>query len=728
LTVSEIKKDKPDIVNLQYCTKHSFGATVKGSVRQKQHILESKEKCRFVKYNPKKHNPNYDESKIINDDEDENLKDSKKVYDFAQDKIIKKIRSAGDHNRVYALVKVNSHYKTIELGSWDSIQWIKSIYESATGEFYNDELYKTALSVIVSHAITDEIKIEKIYSRIAFVKDEIFYDLCNDKYELVKITKNGHSTIQINENTPIFRRKSSPLSQVIPKKSRLKNPLDEFCNLLKIQQQYRQLFKIHLISLFLESHPIPLMVFHGEQGSAKSTITSTIKKIIDPSPENLASMPKKIDDLNIHLHNRYISNFDNISYFDQEVSDNLCRAITGHTHIKRELYQDSKEIILLIQTRIILNGISPNIEFPDLMQRSIFYETRYIPKDERLTEEEFNKKIDLLIPSLLNQVFDTLSNILSIFDTVKSEITTKERMADFTVFGECISRSLGFDNFTFLETYKHNLDSNSLGASESWPIIDIVLDIFKNKETPFEISVDELYSQSSNIADSKDMDRKSKYSKFPKITSSFSNQLTRFSEVFRNSDYQLTIYKYNSRDNKFKRGKSILKVSSSTHNQSKLGSGKRPVSPVPQCQDENQAQNDSKTDMGQKSTLSATVSEKNQAQNHTKTDTGTDNGTDVKNQGAVPKNDKSSHKNGNWYGDTDDTGDLSTLDKNSKNKKSDTKPVIIKDVNQTMQKLRNSNFEVKGYGTVKCKFCNSKMNIPEATNHICQKRKESINE
>ena len=171
------------------------------------------------KVQSKKHNPEYDESKINPNDDEENLNDSKRVYDFAQIKIIKKVRSAGDHNRVYALVKINEHYKTIELGSWDSIQWIKSVYESATGEFYSDELYKTALSVITSHAITDEIKIEHIFSRIAFVNYEIFYDLCNNDYELVKITKDGHSIVKINHDTPLFRRKSSPLSQVKPKKS-----------------------------------------------------------------------------------------------------------------------------------------------------------------------------------------------------------------------------------------------------------------------------------------------------------------------------------------------------------------------------------------------------------------------------------------------------------------------------------------------------------------------------
>ena len=54
------------------------------------------------------------------------------------------------------------------------------------------------------------------------------------------------------------------------------------------------------------------------------------------------------------------------------------------------------------------------------MQRSIFYETKYIPKEQRITEEELNKKINSLIPILLNQIFNTLSNVLSIYDSVKN--------------------------------------------------------------------------------------------------------------------------------------------------------------------------------------------------------------------------------------------------------------------------------------------------------------------
>jgi len=627
-----------------YCKTHGAGPFNKDSSLFIQHEKENDNDCEWEKYNPKKHNPDYDSSEIVADEVDEKSKNSQKVYDFAQSKIIKKVRSYGDNNRAYALVRINSHYKTIEIGEWESVQWLKSSYYNSTGEFYNDDLYKTSLSLISAHCINDEIAIERIYSRIAFVNNEIFYDLCNEKYELVKITKEGYSVIQIDQDTPLFRRKSSPLSQHTPKKSRVKNPLDDLCNLLRISQENKQLFKIHFVSLFLESYPIPIMIFHGEQGSAKSTITSTIKRIVDPSPENLASMPKKIDDLNIHLYNRYLSNFDNISYFDHEVSDNLCRAITGHTHIKRELYQNSKEIILAIQSRMILNGITPNVEFPDLMQRSIFYETRYISKDQRITEEEFNRKLDSLISALLHQVFSILSNTLSIYESVRPEIKSKERMADFTLFGECISRSIGYDDFTFLEGYKNNLDSNSLNAVESWPIISIISRIIQNRKLPFKIPVDELHQECVTIASSKDIDTKSKYSKFPKDEATLSKQFVRLGEPFRKLGYSISSYRYNKRDGNIKRGTRIITFSSSTHIQSKLESSKTSVSSVSLCQDKKQAQKTSKSDTGKKipsvSSVSGSKSSKNN-QKTSKSDTGSQSDTGSPNLPSVSKKDKS---------------------------------------------------------------------------------------
>ena len=284
------------------------------------------------------------------------------------------------------------------------------------------------LGVIIGKSITNQIPIEKINNRICFVNDEIFYNLCNDDYEIVKINKDGYSVIQNSLDNPLFRRKSNPLPQVKPlsNKSKHKNPLNELAEFLRIPLEYRQLFLIHLISFFFDKIPIPVMIFQGEAGSAKSTITSTVKKIVDPSPENSNSMPESIDDVNIHFFNRYLTNFDNISYFDNNMSDDICKAITGFTHNKRELYSDDGEIVLTIKARIILNGVTLNADQTDLISRSIFYESKHVPDNERLTERLFNKKIDSILPYIHDQIFNILSKVLQKYESLESEIINKK--------------------------------------------------------------------------------------------------------------------------------------------------------------------------------------------------------------------------------------------------------------------------------------------------------------
>ena len=582
---------------LLFCTKHNFGSVSSNSQRYKEHIKNSKGKCKFVEYNPKKHITKYDDSEIkILYDEDEKPTPTKRVLDFAQSKILKTVRSFGNHTNVYGIIKINERYKVIFLGSTQCIQWLKSTYFEYCRKIHSNDLYKNALGMIIAQSITNEIPIEKIYNRIAFVDDEIFYNLCNADYEIVKITTNGYSVIKNDIGNPLFRRKSSPRVQPYPKKSKKnQNPLSELMELLRIPLENKQLFKIHLLSFFLEEVPIPIMIIHGEQGSAKSTITSTIKKIVDPDPMNKSSMPDSIDDANIHFFNRYLTNFDNISYIDHKNSDNMCKAITGNTHNKRELYSDDGEVILTIKCRLILNGITPNVEYPDLMDRSIFYESKFIPKSQRITEKEFDNKINELLPYLLDQIFNTLSHSLKIYNSVKPEIKKLERMADFTVFGECISQSLGYEKFSFIEAYNNNLKSNSLNSNESWPIINIILDIARREERDFEISVDELYKKIVAYAYENGINQKSQYSKFPKDQKGLSMQIVRLSPAFRNFGYDISSYRYKKRDGIHKHNDRIFKITStSTPFSNSISNGKLvdPVDPV--TQSEKQARNNKK--------------------------------------------------------------------------------------------------------------------------------------
>ncbi len=143
---------------------------------------------------------------------------------------------------------------------------------------------------------------------------------------------------------------------------------------------------------------------------------------------------------------------------------------------------------------------------------------------------------------------------------MESEIKEKERMVDFTVIGECISRELGYDKFSFIESYKNNLSLHSFNAVESYPIINIILEIAREQGNDFEISVYDLYKKITSYAYENSINIKSKYSKFPQSEKAVSNQIMRLKSAFRSSGYEITSFRYNSRDGVFKRNTRIFNI------------------------------------------------------------------------------------------------------------------------------------------------------------------------
>ena len=133
-------------------------------------------------------------------------------------------------------------------------------------------------------------------------------------------------------------------------------------------------------------------------------------------------------------------------------------------------------------------------------------------------------------------------------------------MADFTVIGECVSRELGYDKFSFIKIYSDNLSSYSLNTTESYPIINIIINIAQEKGTDFKIPVDELYKKITTYAYENNINTKSKYSKFPQSEKGISTQIMRLKDVFRNSGYEITSKRYNSRDGKYKRNTRIFYI------------------------------------------------------------------------------------------------------------------------------------------------------------------------
>ncbi|MFY9873849.1 MAG: hypothetical protein WAK17_29440, partial [Candidatus Nitrosopolaris sp.] len=115
-------------------------------------------------------------------------------------------------------------------------------------------------------------------------------------------------------------------------------------------------------------------------------------------------------------------------------SDEICKAVTGIGHTKRELYSDDDDIIYEHRRVLSINGINVALTEPDALDRSIFIEPPDIDDIARRGKEELLAEFEKIRPKLLAYILDTVVKALQIKPILK--LTRLPRMADFAKWGE----------------------------------------------------------------------------------------------------------------------------------------------------------------------------------------------------------------------------------------------------------------------------------------------------
>lgn len=534
---------------------------------------------------------------------EETIEESKQVLDFAETKIKKIVINQNNTDEVFAIIELNNHVEAISLSSQRAVDWLNYEFTKSldSTKLHAKDFFKTVLHSLIAKARIEKTPKEKIYNRVAQLENEIWYDLGRDDRKAVKITSKGVFGVTLDSNSPIFRRNQSLQEQIPPRDyDESKKALDELVNLIKISQKDKLIFKIHLISLFLERFPMPIIAIGGASGSFKTTMTAFIKRIVDPSgnlkEDNVTSFQENTDDMKIHFNNRYLASFDNVSYISKEQSDILCRAITGNSNTKRKLYRDSEETVLSYMRKIVLNGIVPNLEYEDLQSRLIFYDRETPDSKNRMTEAQLFKKFDELLPYVLGEIFYILSQVLFWYKTLKNQIKPHERMSDFEVFGEIISRVLGLDDNVFLEIYKEKISDTIISTEGSYPIITVLLQLMKD-QNEFEDSASGLFERVVGLAKALDIDYANRRIKFPKGSNKLVKSLKEADYLLRNNGLIVTYFLWKKSDPKYNKNTMVIRIHKKTI-QEKLPSPSSLPSP-----DQKQAQNQGKSGEDSKSIL-----------------------------------------------------------------------------------------------------------------------------
>jgi len=373
--------------------------------------------------------------------------------------------------------------QALQIGSEGYKDFVQGEFFKATG----DTLTAAQLDEVsrIHRSQSGESAEKEVYVRTAAPTNVRSYLDLNDGYDtIIEVDADGW---RVSENPPvIFKRPSSMGALPMPEHGGSVESLKEVFNLER-EEDFPVI--IAALAYILRGCPnnygtYPVIVTTGREGSAKSTFMKIIKRLVDPGSPQTRTPTNDLKDLFIGANNALVYSLDNVSFFNQEMSDALCSLATGGGYARKMNYTDDEETIFDIRRAILLNGISFNIA-PDLLSRSILIELR--PPAVYRTETEIWETVERINASVLGGLLTMISAAMRHEQIVKDEKNQSEqddiqtRLADFKIFSIAFERGQGWPEgmiiSSLLAAQKDMLEEK---ASED-PSIQVIVNIVQEK-------------------------------------------------------------------------------------------------------------------------------------------------------------------------------------------------------------------------------------------------------
>jgi hypothetical protein len=404
------------------------------------------------------------------------------------------------HQTPHALVGVADHYQVLRCRSQAFKRWMVRQMYVAEDRVPGSEAITGALNLIEALAVYEGDQ-HQLRNRVAANNGDYWYDLTDEKSRAIRINSEGW---EIVDNPPIlFSRYDHHAPQVEPIPG---GDIQRLFDFLPISDEDTRLLLLSwLVSCLVPDIPHPIPVFHGPQGSGKSSTCRILRRLIDPSSLETLSFPRDHNELVQKLAHHYVALFDNIDTLQPWQSDMLCRACTGEGFSKRQLFSDDDDIIYSFRRCVGLNGINITATRADLLDRSILIPLERISSTQRREEDELEAAFVAARPHILGGIFDVFSRAILIRPSVK--LASKPRMADFARWGWAIAQALGFEPVDFQRAYSANIEEQNAEVLVGHPVAAAVRILMKGA-SQWEGEPGQLLEKLEGVADEAKIDRK----------------------------------------------------------------------------------------------------------------------------------------------------------------------------------------------------------------------------
>ena len=349
--------------------------------------------------------------------------------------------------------------------------WLAHRMYAAEVKAPGGDALQSALAVLEGMAVYDGDE-HTAAVRVAGDDHGIWLDLGRPDWSAVRVTADGWQVVAQPSVRFIRSRGLAPLP--VPERG---GDLGRLWDFLNVSEDDRALVLAFLAAALRPTGPYAVLIFSGEQGSAKSTATRIARALVDPNTAALRTRPRDERDLAIACANGHVLALDNLSGLAAWLSDALCRVATGAAFATRKLHTDGEEALFCFQKPVIVNGITAPADRPDLLDRAMQVELLPIGEAERRTEREMYDAFAAEHPRLLGCLLDAVACALRRLPSV--ELDRKPRMADFAMWAEAASPALGLAPGAVLDRFDQQRDdalANAVEAFATGPLLLSLLD------------------------------------------------------------------------------------------------------------------------------------------------------------------------------------------------------------------------------------------------------------
>lgn len=272
---------------------------------------------------------------------------------------------------------------------------------------------------------------------------------------------------EVAERSPILFRRSGAMSPLpIPRHDpdNAGNGFERLRGLLNINDSGFHQLIAWLVAAWIPDLPHPILTLKGEQGTGKSKAASMVVNLVDPSDAPMRSLPRDIKSWSAQAFNSWALCFDNVSTIKPEMSDTLCKAVTGDGIVDRALYSDDDVVVISFQRVLAMTTIDAGALAGDLAERLLLLDLERIDPTRRATEADLNAAFDGARPAILAALLDLLAGVLATLPHVR--LDSMPRMADYARTLAAIDHVQGWNT---LDVYRASADTIAADALEGDP-------------------------------------------------------------------------------------------------------------------------------------------------------------------------------------------------------------------------------------------------------------------